>query len=177
MVKIIFKNILSLIISVHLLSPVSVFAAEGIDLQDLALPTDVKEMGKSSGAVYYSSTSKNRPLMPVHIWGEVGRPGLHFIPLDSKLVKGLSFAGGGTSLAKLDEVVVNRVENGKLVRKEFDLTEGGNIDAFEYTLKSGDTVFLEKDRSLENRTYYTGLIAVAVTILSGLLIYKRLEDK
>lgn len=177
MVKKLFINILSLIISVHLLIPTNVFAVEGIDLQDLALPMDVKEMGKSSGAVYYSSISKNRPLMPVHIWGEVSRPGLHFIPLDSKLVKGLSFAGGGTSVAKLDEVVVNRIENGKLTRKEFDLTAGGNIDAFEYTLRPGDTVFLEKDRSMENRTYYTSLIAVAVTILSGFLIYKRLEEK
>ena len=157
--------------------PSIAWSADSIDLQDLALPTEVKDLGKSSGAVYYSATTKNKTLMPVHFWGEVGKPGLHFIPVDSKLVKGLSFAGGGSSSAKLDEVIVNRVEQGKVKRYEFDLVDGGKIEAHEYMLRPGDTVFIEKDRFVENRAYYTGLIAVASTILSSLLILKRLEEK
>lgn len=153
------------------------WAAETIELQDLALPTEVKDVGKQTGSVYYSPTTKNKTLMPVHFWGEVGKPGLHFIPLDSKLVKGISFAGGGTGSAKLEEVVVNRVENGKVKRFDFNLEEGGTIEAHEYTLRPGDTVYIEKDRNLENRAYYTSLIGVAVSILTGLFILKRLEDK
>jgi hypothetical protein len=114
--------------------------------------------------------------MPVHFWGEVGKPGLHFIPIDSKLVKGISFAGGGTGLAKLDDVVVNRVIDGKVKRFDFNLQEGGDIKAHEYTLQPGDTVFIEKDRYYENRAYYTSLIGVAVSVISGLFILKRLED-
>lgn len=176
MTKHILKQFFSVLLICTILSPSRSFG-ETIDLQDLALPTDVKDLGKTSGAVYYSATTKNKTLMPVHFWGEVGRPGLHFIPLDSKLVKGLSFAGGGSSTAKLEEVIVNRVEEGKVKRYEFDLEEGGDIKAHEYTLRAGDTVFIEKDRSFENRAYYTSLIAVAATIISSIFIVKRIEEQ
>ncbi len=151
--------------------------ATEIDLQDLALPSEVRDIGKSSGAVFYSPTTKNKTLMPVHIWGEVNRPGLHYIPVDTKLIKGLSFAGGGNGTAKLSEVVVNRLDGNKVRRWEFNLVEGGDNSAHEYELKPGDTVFVEKDRFQENRAYYTGLFGVVLTIVSTLLVLKRLEDR
>jgi len=173
----IFRKFLSLSL-ILCLFPVGVFAnPKGIELQDLALPSELKDLSKSSGAVYYSSPNKNKTLMPVHIWGEVQKPGLHFIPVDTKLVKGLSFAGGGSSTANLEKVVVNRMEGDQVSRKKFDLKDGGDISAFEYTLKPGDTVFIERDRSMENRAYYTSLVAVVVAVLSGALIYKRIEEK
>lgn len=114
--------------------------------------------------------------MPVHFWGEVGRSGLHYIPVDTKLVKGLSFAGGGSNSADLSEVVINRLDGKKVKRMEFNLSEGGDIEAHEYTLQPGDTVYIPKDRFFENRTYYTSLVAVAVAILSSVLLYYRIQD-
>lgn len=148
-----------------------------IDLQDLAMPSEIKDLAKQAGAVYYSSTSRNKSLMPVHFWGEVQRPGLHYIPVDTKLIKGLSFAGGGGSLADLDEVVVNRVQSGKIKRSEFDLDDGGDIVSHEYTLHPGDTVFVPRDMFQENRAFYTSLISVAATIISTILIVKRIEKE
>lgn len=152
-----------------------VVAAE-IDLQDLALPSEVKDLNKATGAVYYSTTNKNKPLMPVHMWGEVNRSGLHYIPVDTKLVKGLSFAGGGSGSADLEEVTVTRIENGKAIKKEFDLSGGGTIDAHDFILKPGDTVFIANDRFYVNRAYYTSLAGVVVAILSSIILYKRIED-
>lgn len=150
--------------------------AADIDLQDLALPSDVKDLGKATGAVYYSTTNKNKPLMPVHMWGEVNRSGLHYIPVDTKLVKGLSFAGGGTGSADLEEVTVTRIENGKAVKKEFNLSSGGSLDAHQFVLEPGDTVFIANDRFYVNRAYYTSLVGVVVAILSSVILYKRIED-
>lgn len=158
------------------LSGSQVFAAE-IDLQDLAFPSEVKDLSKATGAVYYSTTNKNKPLMPVHMWGEVSRSGLHYIPVDTKLVKGLSFAGGGTGTADLDNVSVTRIENGKAIRKEFDLSEGGSLEAHQFVLEPGDTVFIKEDTYYANRAYYTSLIGVAVSIVSSILIIKRIEDE
>lgn len=169
-----FRIFFSWIIAFHLISP----AAHGaeIELEDLALPTETKDLGKTSGAIYYSTTNKNKALMPVHFWGEVGRSGLHYIPVDTKLIKGLSFAGGGTTNADLEEVVVNRVENKKIIRKEFDLSAGGDLAAHDFVLRPGDTVFIEKDFFHENRAYYTGLVGVAISILSSVLIYQRIQQ-
>ncbi len=170
------KQISSAILIASFLLPGPAQATE-IDLQDLALPSDVRDIGKTSGAVFYSPTTKNKTLMPVHIWGEVNRPGLHYIPVDTKLIKGLSFAGGGNGNAKLSEVVVNRLEGKNVRRWEFNLVEGGENSAHEYALQPGDTVFVERDRFVENRAYYTGLFGVVLTIVSTLLVLKRLEDQ
>ncbi len=147
-----------------------------IDLNELALPSDIKDVGKRGGAVYYSTTSKNRPLMPIHFWGEVKNSGLHYIPVESKLVKGLSMAGGGTSQAKLSDVFVTRVEDGKVKRLEFDLNEGGTRDAYDFTLRPGDTVFIKKDTFRQDRAYYTSLVSVAVSIISGVFLYIQIEN-
>lgn len=170
------KKIIGNVVALSFFLPSLTWAQDKIDLQDLALPTEVSNLGKSPGAVYYSTTSKNKALMPVHVWGEVSRAGLHYIPLDTTLVKGLSFAGGGSSFAKLDNVMVNRVEDGKVKRYEFNLTQGGNASSHEYVLKPGDTIFIERDRYYEDRTYYTSLIAVAVSVLSGILLYMRIDN-
>lgn len=153
-----------------------IYGAE-IELQDLALPTDTKDLRKISGAVYYSTTNKNKALMPVHFWGEVGRPGLHYIPVDTSLVKGLSFAGGGGSTAKLDDLNVNRLENGTVTQREFDLSGGGGVEAHNFMLKPGDTVFIKKNRFYENRAYYTSLIGVAVSILSTVLLFRAIQER
>jgi hypothetical protein len=178
MIQHLLRKILSTTLAISFLIP-SIWAAEtipSIELQDLALPSDLKELPRSSGAVYYSNTTKNKPLMPVHIWGEVSRPGLHYIPVDTKLVKGLSFAGGGSSLADLEEVTVNRSVNGKIKKSEFDLTEGGNAHAQEFTLQSGDTVYLPRDTYREDRNFYVSLVGVAATIITSILVIKRIEE-
>jgi hypothetical protein len=171
------RNVFGFIISLSLsgVLPVICHAAD-IELNDLALPSEVKDLNKTTGAIYYSSTNKNKTLMPVHFWGEVGRSGLHYIPVDTKLVKGLSFAGGGSNSADLSEVVINRLDGKNVKRMEFNLSEGGDIDAHEYTLRPGDTVYIPKDRFYENRAYYTSLVAVAVAILSSVLLYYRIQD-
>lgn len=176
MIKKVFKILLSHLVVLSLVPIDPSYSGESIDLQDLALPTEVKELGKNSGALYYSPSTKNKTLMPVHIWGEVGRPGLHFIPVDSKLIKGLSLAGGGSTQAKLDEITLSRVENGKLQRFKFDLEEGGDVHAHEYVLKPGDTIFVQKDSFNENRSYYTSLFGVVLTVLSSILLYRRIDQ-
>ena len=174
------NKILSFSLAFSLSAPSLSWAAEpaprvDIELQDLALPTEVRDLTKQAGSVYYSTTSKNKPLMPVHFWGEVGKPGLHYIPLDTKLVKGLSFAGGGSSSANLDHVIVNRLEKDQVVRKVFDLDEGGDYKSHEFSLNPGDTIFIEKDRTFENRAFYLSIATLAATIISTILIVKRIE--
>jgi hypothetical protein len=148
---------------------------EKITLKELALPSEVEGMTKSIGSIYYSPHIKGKVLMPVHIWGSVGRPGLHFIPVGTNLIKGLSLAGGPSTSAKLSNITISKELEGNIERKEFNLTDGGNIDAFKYSLKPGDTVFVEKDNFTADRAYYTSLIGVVATILSSILIFRQVK--
>ena len=78
-------------------------------LDDLTLPSDLGDFKlNGGGAVYYSPVIKNRILIPVYFWGEVQKAGLHYIPAGTSFVKGLSIAGGATSLALMKNVKVFR---------------------------------------------------------------------
>lgn len=145
------------------------------DIRQLALPSEVKDLGKAVGSIYYSPSIKGKVLIPVNIWGDVGRTGLHFVPVDTTLVMGLSLAGGPSSRAKLSDIKLNRTENGKNKEYSFDLSSGGAVDAQAFSLKPGDTIFVENDKFYENRGYYTSLIGVIATILSSVLLYREVK--
>jgi len=145
-----------------------------LSIQEFALPSDVKDLAKQTGSIYYNNSIKNKVLIPTHIWGEVFKPGMHFIPTDTSLIKGLSMAGGPNGQAKLDEVIVTRqLTNGEIKKFEFDLTSGGKENIHQFKLESGDSVFVTKDQFLENRTYYTSLISVVLSIITTAIVVKN----
>lgn len=168
------RRILILFLSYQLLfNPL--WAETNVKVTEFALPSDVKDLDKSAGAVYYSPTAKGSVLVPVHFWGEVTRSGLHYIPVDSNLIKGLSFAGGPRSSAQLESVKVTRQNGSNVDELRFNLSEGGNATAYNFNLRSGDTVFVEKDYYYENRIFYTGLIGVVATLLSSFVIFREVR--
>ena len=110
------------------------------------------------------------------MWGELRQSGLHFIPSDTTLIKGLSLAGGPSSTANLEEVILTRSEaNGKMKEIEFDLSEGGDVKAQEFKIESGDVIFVKKSTFQENRAYYTSLINIAVTVISTFFIINKVK--
>lgn len=145
------------------------------DIRELALPSEVENIRKSPGAIFYSPSVKGKALIPVHFWGQVERTGLHFIPVDTNLLSGLSLAGGPKDNGILSRVMVTTKRSGKREKLEFDLEEGGTVDAVDFSLRPGDTVYIKKDTFLQNRNYYTSLIGVVATILSSVLLYREVK--
>lgn len=147
-----------------------------LSLQEIALPSEVKDLGKQSGSIFYNTSVKNKVLIPTHFWGEVGKPGLHFIPTDTSLVKGLSMAGGPNGSARLDDITLTRTSaDGKLVQHEFNLAEGGDAEAFNFKLAPGDSIFIKKDQYREDRGYYTSLIGIAISIISTVVLLQNVK--
>lgn len=147
-----------------------------LSLQEIALPSEVKDLGKQSGSIYYNSSVKNKVLIPTHFWGEVGKPGLHFIPTDTTLIKGLSMAGGPAGLAKMEEIVLTRnSKDGKLEQHQFNLANGGDTSAYQFKLEPGDSVFIKKDLFREDRAYYTSLIGIAISIISTVVLLQNVK--
>ncbi|MGB0454801.1 MAG: polysaccharide biosynthesis/export family protein [Bacteriovoracaceae bacterium] len=145
------------------------------DLKELALPSEVDNIGKSAGAVYYSPSVKGKVLIPVNIWGEVRNSGLHFIPVDTTLIQGLSLAGGPTNKANLERVKLSRRTKIGGETRKFDLREGGDDEVARLALRPGDTIFVEKSNFLEDRNYYTSLFGVIATVLSSILLYREVK--
>lgn len=175
------KKILSTAIIIQMFS-CTVHGAEApaakseFNLQEITLPSEVKDLGKSSGSIYYSTSVKNKVLVPVHIWGEIKQSGLHFVPSDTTLIKGLSLAGGPTTYAKLDHVVLIRnSSDGTFKEIDFDLSEGGDAKSHQFKMESGDTIFVKKETFYENRAYYTSLIGIFISVLSTFVIIQKVK--
>lgn len=146
-----------------------------INLKEFAFPSEVENVVKVTGNVFYSPVVKGKVLIPVHIWGEVQRPGLHFIPIGASLIDGLSMAGGLTAQADTDNIRLSHKVDEKLETKYFDLSEGGNTEAFFTELKPRDTIFAERSTFREDRSYYTSLIGVIATIVSSIFIIQQIK--
>lgn len=175
-----FKNILATLLIVQIIignpEGFSQEKSQGVNLRDLALPSEFEGIKKEAGAVFYSGTSRGKALIPINIWGEVNKAGLHYIPIDTDLVLGLSLAGGPKSSANLTGIKVTRNTNNHINEFKFDLSEGGTPEAYKLKLEPGDTVFVEKEFFYENRAYYTSIIGVIATILSSILLYRQVRQ-
>lgn len=146
------------------------------NIRELALPSEVDNISKRGGSIYYSPSVKGKVLIPVHMWGEVRNSGLHFVPLDTNLINGISLAGGPTGSSDLEDVIVTTTRDGKRERMKFDLTEGGDLSLEDFKLQPGDTVFVEKDNFRLDRAYYTSLFGVVLTLLSSILLYRQVKN-
>ena len=169
------KKIIITLTIAQILNSSFLFAAEGAAFKDFALPSEFEGIKKEAGALFYSASAKGKVLIPVNIWGEVNKTGLHFVPVDTDLVQGLSLAGGPKSSAALDHIKLTRNVDGKIEEFKFNLEKGGTPEAYQLKLTSGDTIFVEREYYYENRTYYTSLVAVVATILSSILIYRQVK--
>ncbi len=147
-----------------------------IDLKSLALPSDIGEVVRASGNIFYSPTKRGSVLIPVHIWGQVRKAGLHFLPLDTAFLRGISIAGGPDASADLSDVHLVRGNKGNRKELIFDLTEGGDEDSREIILEPNDSIYIPKDTFFEDRAYYTSLIGVVATIISSIFIIETIND-
>jgi len=188
--KKLFKEIISLLLVFVLMNSTNVsrsWASEVLpdkkaeksdSLDDLTLPSDLGDFKlQGAGAVYYSPVIKNRILIPVYFWGEVQKAGLHYIPAGTSFVKGLSIAGGPTSMALMKNVKVFRSEPGKNQTFVFDLRDESKEQEFhDFIFKPSDIVRIDRDDYFQNRAYYTSLIGIGVTVLSGILTFRAIKN-
>lgn len=150
--------------------------SQNYNIRELALPSEVESISKKAGSIYYSPSVKGKVLIPVHFWGQIKNTGLHFVPVDTSLINGISLAGGPAADAEFDDVYVTTKRNGSREKLTFDISEGGNIDIEDFKLQPGDTVFIPKDNFYRDRTYYTSLFGVVVTVLSSILLYRQVQN-
>jgi hypothetical protein len=145
------------------------------NLKELVLPSEIGKLGKSPGALYYSSTIKDKVLMPVHFWGQVGKSGLHYLPMGTTVINGISMAGGPKTDAILDEIKLTRRNGDQINEKVFNISEGGDKKAYFEQLRPGDTIFIKRSTFREDRIYYTGLIGIMSTLLSSILLWREVK--
>ncbi len=97
-----------------------------------------------AGASQYVLGNSDEVLMPVNVWGFVGKPGQYMVPYKTDLVSLLSYAGGPLEEAKIKSIRVVRSgkngEEGQVIEVNVkDFIEKGSSDLIP-VLEPGDTI-------------------------------------
>lgn len=132
---------------------------------------------KFSGTEYISGNTPGTVLMKVNLWGAVNRPGIHHVPVNTDLMSLMSYAGGPTSKAILDEVTIKRDlgKKRKLIRIDVEELVGG-VSHHHVELAPNDIVVIPASEPLISQdtvTMITLISVVASTVLAFVLIDQR----
>ncbi len=122
------------------------------------------ELPKRSGSEFFTTKPGAKVLVSVNIWGEVFQPGVHFIPVGSKLTDALGSAGGPTGLANMPNI--------RLVRdsKEQYLDLFHNAESF--TVKDRDMIYVERTFKSDLPLIFAA-VSSAVSVLTLYFVSKR----
>lgn len=60
-----------------------------------------------SGSIFYSSTKKDEVLVKANIWGAVQFPGVHYVPIGTRFLDAVSFAGGPLDNADSENIILS----------------------------------------------------------------------
>jgi len=130
----------------------------------------------ASAASYFYVAKPGELTMQVNIWGDVQHPGRYEVPSTTDLIQLISYAGGPTREAKLDEVRVTRFTKtrGVVQKSEFtvDLEHFVKTDETKLPLFPGDAIYLDYVTRLNARDVFTVITTAAlVTAAIAQMIY------
>lgn len=134
----------------------------------------IPKFDKVSGAEYVSGNQPGTVLMKVNLWGAVNRPGIHHIPVKTDLMSLVSYAGGPTGKAILDEVTIKREVGNKrkLIRVDVEeLIQG--VSHHHVELAPNDIVVIPSDEPLisQDTLAIVGLVSIIMsTVLAAVYI-------
>ena len=125
----------------------------------------------SSAASYYYVAKPGELTMHVNIWGFVQKPGRYEVASSTDLVQLISFAGGPTDYADLDEVKITRtmIEDSTIYKQEIvvDLERLDKVEDAKLALRPGDTIFVGHTAWLTIRDAFN-VVATAAIITTAI---------
>ena len=127
-----------------------------------------------SGSVYVTPTKKNEVLFKASIWGAVQSPGVHYMPMGTRLLDALSMAGGPVERADMDNLILSTHEASGLMVQKLSVTEALAHTESNPILKPEDVLVVREDRSMENTHLYLQIgTFIFSAIALGLLIKQQ----
>ncbi|MEO8167035.1 MAG: SLBB domain-containing protein [bacterium] len=118
-----------------------------------------------AGAYYFVARS-NEMTMQVNIWGFVQHPGRYEVSMNVDLIQLLSFAGGPTNDADMDDVRISRIvkRDGVVSMKDIRINMK-NLDKIQESkllLEPGDTIFIDHTSWLTMRDVVSVVTTAAI---------------
>lgn len=153
-------------------------ASTGARAQETRQPSaSLPEVSMPRGSEFGIGRYPGEVLLPVHVLGAVGRPGLYHVPIRTTLLELLTQTGGLNPQAAVSEVSIKRSKGGhehiKVVDIDRLLTQIGVENPI---LEAGDIVFVPPREPLISPEA-SSILAFVLTVLSLITTMILLEDR
>lgn len=128
---------------------------------------------------YFAGAYPGAVMMKVNLIGGVHKPGVYNVPVNTELNSVISYAGGPTKEAELDEIVIRSKLGNNYKVKKVDLKEFfENPEKAPYKLRPDDYVYVNQSEDLVNNNVFRASMVVSAIVgalLSAILIDRTLE--
>ncbi len=154
------KSILSAILVVQLAFLNIAFAADGMATSGASEPFTVRrdDPQAKTGGVFFSSTKKNEVLFKANIWGAVQFPGVHYMPLGTRFLDAISFAGGPIDAANSDHILISsKLANGQLNLRDLSVREALTSPDSNPVLQADDIIVVKEDHTVRDTNLWINI--------------------
>jgi hypothetical protein len=128
---------------------------------------------------YFAGSYPGTVMMKVNLLGGVNRPGVYNVPINSELTSVLTYAGGPSKEAEVDEVFVRSKKGDGYEVKKINLENFfKDINEKPYRLKPDDYIYVKQGEELIDINAYRVTLVVSTlvgVVLTGLLIDRTLQ--
>ena len=160
-------KVLALLVLMTMLLPTVLLAQEPVEGQQK--PTEPQ--GSRRSQYYLHLGTEDALQFYVHVWGQVGKPGLYLVSDGTDVIGLLSLAGGPTEDAKLEKITLVRSVTGRNGAIAVDLrryTNSGDYSGIPI-LEPGDTVVVPA--TFWHQVIRFGTILSVTALFANVIVY------
>ena len=164
-----------LVISFLIVFPI-IISAQNNDIQ---IGGGLNKIGYTQGGLFDFSDPSSLNIK-VSVWGFVKYPGKYVIPVYSKINDLLSYAGGPTEEARLEEMRIVRIDSSSSKQKIFNVNYNdilmdskASIDSSDKSLKAGDVLLVSGSPRFYLRDYISIILSVTSIVISLIILSRQ----
>jgi hypothetical protein len=146
---------------------------------DIQLGSGSNKIGAIQGGLFDFSDPSSVNIK-VSVWGFVRYPGKYVIPVYSKINDLLSYAGGPTDEARLEEMRIVRTDSSSskqiiynLNFNDFLMDPKFSVDSSVQSLKAGDVLLVSGSPRFYLRDYIGTILSIISLAISLIILYRQ----
>ncbi|MDR3668320.1 MAG: SLBB domain-containing protein [Ignavibacteriaceae bacterium] len=155
--------------------PVIAFAQNN----DVQMGSGLNRIGLTQGG-FFDCSDPSAVNIKVSVWGFVRFPGKYIIPVYSNVNDLISYAGGPTDEARLEEMRIVRTDSATSKQKIFNLSYNDflmdpdiKVDSSLQSLKAGDVLLVSGSPRFYLRDYIGTILSIVSVLISVIILVRQ----
>lgn len=155
--------------------PVIAFAQNN----DVQMGSGLNRIGQTQGG-FFDCSDPSAVNIKVSVWGFVRFPGKYIIPVYSNVNDLISYAGGPTDEARLEEMRIVRTDSATSKQKIFNLSYNDflmdpdiKVDSSLQSLKAGDVLLVSGSPRFYLRDYIGTILSIVSVLISVIILVRQ----